>query len=118
VLAASGLAVGSAPSERRRTAILTYVLLVDWTAQGVQAVEQTVERLVQGSQMGETFGCKVEHVWWTQGGHDMVSVITAPDDQAMVAYTLALVRLGNLRTTTLRAWSIDEMREIIGRLPT
>jgi uncharacterized protein with GYD domain len=94
----------------------TYVLLVDWTPQGVQAVEQTVERLNQGSQMAETFGCKVEHVWWTQGGHDMVSVITAPDEQAMVAFTLALVRLGNLRTTTLRAWSIDEMREILGRL--
>jgi uncharacterized protein with GYD domain len=96
----------------------TYVLLVDWTPQGVQAVEQTVERLNQGSQMAETFGCKVEHVWWTQGGHDMVSVITAPDEQAMVAFTLALVRLGNLRTTTLRAWSIDEMREILGRLTT
>jgi uncharacterized protein with GYD domain len=96
----------------------TYVLLVDWTPQGVQAVEQTVERLGQGSQMAETFGCKVEHVWWTQGGHDMVSVMTAPDEQAMVAFTLALVRLGNLRTTTLRAWSIDEMREIVGRLPT
>jgi uncharacterized protein with GYD domain len=96
----------------------TYVLLVDWTPQGVQAVEQTVERLNQGSQMAEAFGCKVEHVWWTQGGHDMVSVMTAPDEQAMVAFTLALVRLGNLRTTTLRAWSIDEMREILGRLTT
>jgi uncharacterized protein with GYD domain len=47
----------------------------------------------------------------------MVSVIQAPDEQAMVAYTLAVVRLGNLRTTTQRAWSTDEMSEIIGRLP-
>jgi uncharacterized protein with GYD domain len=95
----------------------TYVLLVDWTSQGAQAVEQTVERLEAGSQLAESFGCKLEHVWWTQGGHDMVSVIDAPDEQAMVAYTLAVVRLGNLRTTTLRAWSTDEMREIVGRLP-
>src|SRR5215211_634348 len=95
----------------------TYVLLVDWTAQGAQAVEQTVHRLEQGSQLGESFGCELEHIWWTQGGHDMVSVINAPDEQAMVAYTLAFVRLGNLRTTTLRAWNADEMREIIGRLP-
>jgi uncharacterized protein with GYD domain len=95
-----------------------YVLLVDWSAQGVQAVEQTVERLDHGSHMAETVGCKVEHIWWTQGGHDMVSVMSAPDEQAMVAFTLALVRLGNVRTRTLRAWSIDEMREIIGRLPT
>jgi uncharacterized protein with GYD domain len=95
----------------------TYVLLVDWTAQGAQAVEQTVDRLEQGSRLAESFGCKLEHVWWTQGSHDMVSVISAPDEGAMVAYTLAVVRLGNLRTTTLRAWSTDEMREIVGRLP-
>jgi uncharacterized protein with GYD domain len=44
-------------------------------------------------------------------------MITAPDEQAMSAYTLAIVRLGNLRTTTVRAWSADEMREIVGRLP-
>jgi uncharacterized protein with GYD domain len=94
-----------------------YVLLVDWTDQGVQAVEQTVDRLEQGTELGETFGCKLEQVWWTQGGHDMLSVIDAPDEQAMVAYTLALVRLGNVRTTTLRAWTADEMREILSRLP-
>jgi uncharacterized protein with GYD domain len=94
----------------------TYVLLVDWTAQGVQAVHDTVDRLEQGTQIAGGFGCKIEHVWWTQGGHDMVSVVEAPDEEAMVAYTLAVVRLGNFRTTTLRAWSTDEMREIVGRL--
>jgi uncharacterized protein with GYD domain len=67
--------------------------------------------------LGETFGCELEQVWWTQGCHDMVSVVRAPDEQAMVAYTLAVARLGNLRTTTLRAWTGDEMREIVSRLP-
>jgi uncharacterized protein with GYD domain len=47
----------------------------------------------------------------------MVSVVQAPDEQSMAAYTLAVARLGNFRTTTLRAWSADEMREIVGRLP-
>ena len=47
----------------------------------------------------------------------MVSVVQAPDEQAMVAYTLAVARLGNLRTTTLRAWDGHEMREILSRLP-
>jgi uncharacterized protein with GYD domain len=94
-----------------------YVLLVDWTAQGVEADEHTVDRLEHGTELAASFGCKIEHVWWTQGSHDMVSVVTAPDEQSMVAYTLAVVRLGNFRTTTLRAWSADEMREIVRRLP-
>jgi uncharacterized protein with GYD domain len=94
-----------------------YIVLVDWTQEGVRAVEQTVDRLEQGSALGESFGCKLEHAWWTQGSHDMVSVIDAPDEQAMAAYILAVARAGNLRTTTLRAWNTDEMREIVGRLP-
>jgi uncharacterized protein with GYD domain len=93
-----------------------YVLLVDWTDQGVQAVDHTVDRLEQGTLLGESFGCEIEHVWWTQGAHDMVTVVQAPDEQSMVAYTLAVARLGNLRTTTLRAWSGEEMREILSRL--
>lgn len=96
----------------------TYVVLVEWTAQGAQAVEQTVDRLERGTELAESFGCRIEHVWWTQGAHDMVSVVDAPDEEAMVTYTLALVRMGNLHTTTLRAWSAEEMREIVGRLPT
>ncbi len=94
-----------------------YVLLVDWTEQGVQAVDQTVDRLEHGIDVAQAFGCEIEHVWWTQGSHDMVSVVHAPDEKAMVAYTLAVARLGNFRTTTLRAWSADEMREIVSRLP-
>ena len=35
-----------------------YVLLVDWTDQGVQAVEQTVDRLEHGAEIGETFGSR------------------------------------------------------------
>ena len=74
-----------------------YVLLVDWTEHGVEAVEQTADRLDHGSEIAENFGCEIEHVWWTQGSHDMVSVVHAPDEESMVAYTLAVVRLGNFQ---------------------
>jgi uncharacterized protein with GYD domain len=56
-----------------------YIFLVDWTDQGAQAVEGTVDRLEHGGEIAEAFGCEIEHVWWTQGGHDMVSVVNAPD---------------------------------------
>ena len=32
----------------------TYVLLVDWTEKGAQAVQQTVDRLEEGAKLGET----------------------------------------------------------------
>jgi hypothetical protein len=58
-----------------------YVLLVDWTEEGVQAVDQTIDRLEREREIGEAFGCEIEHVWWTQGSHDMVSVVHAPTNK-------------------------------------
>jgi len=46
----------------------------------------------------------------------MVAVITAPDDEAMSAHLLEIGSLGNLRTTTLRAYDEEEMSGILERL--
>jgi uncharacterized protein with GYD domain len=44
-----------------------------------------------------------------------VSVIDAPDDETLAAALLKLSSLGNIRTTTLRAFSADEMRALIAK---
>jgi uncharacterized protein with GYD domain len=85
-------------------------IYLDWTTQGVEPAEHNVKRFEHGNEIAESFGCKIEHAWWTQG-----HTTCAPDEQAMVAYTVAVVRLGNFPTTT--AWSANEMHEIVGRLP-
>ena len=46
----------------------------------------------------------------------MVAVFEAPDDEAMSAHLLEIGALGNVRTTTLRAYDKDEMSGILRRL--
>ena len=46
----------------------------------------------------------------------MVAVFEAPDDEAMSAHLLEIASLGNVRTTTLRAYDQEEMSEILKRL--
>src|SRR5215212_3645017 len=50
---------------------------------------------------------------WTVGPYDMVAVFEAPDDEAMSAHLLEIGALGNVRTTTLRAYDKDEMSGIL-----
>jgi uncharacterized protein with GYD domain len=45
----------------------------------------------------------------------MVSILDAPNDEALAAGLLKLGSLGNVRTTTLRAFSADEMRAVIAK---
>ena len=56
-------------------------------------------------------------VYWTLGSHDIVALVEAPDDETLAAGLLAVGAQGNIRTTTLRAFSREEMRSVISKAP-
>jgi uncharacterized protein with GYD domain len=94
----------------------TYVVLVNWTEQGIRNVRQTIERTDSGAHLAQKHGLKFEQAYWTVGPYDMVAIFTAPDDEAMSAQLLEIGSLGNVRTTMLRAYDEEEMSGILQRL--
>ena len=93
-----------------------YVVLVNWTEQGIRNVKETLQRTDSGGDLAEKHGLKLEQAYWTVGAYDMVTVFEAPNDEALSAHLLEIGSLGNVRTTTLRAYSEEEMSEILQRL--
>ena len=93
-----------------------YVVLVNWTDQGIRNVKQTIERTDHGGDIAEKHGLKLEQAYWTAGAYDMVAVFEAPDDEAISAHLLEIGSLGNVRTTTLRAYDEQEIAGILRRL--
>jgi uncharacterized protein with GYD domain len=94
-----------------------YVVLIDWTEQGVRDFKDTVDRYDAANSRLESIGVRFTDVYWTLGAHDIVSVMEAPDDESLAAGLLAIAGQGNIRTTTLRAFNRDEMRSVIGKAP-
>ena len=94
----------------------TYILLVNWTDQGIKAIKDSPKRLDAGRALAKKFGCEVKDFYLTFGPYDMISVVEAPDDEAVAKYLLSLGSGGNLRTMTLKAFSETSYREIIGSL--
>jgi uncharacterized protein with GYD domain len=94
----------------------TYVVLVNWTEQGIRNVKQTIERTDSGADLAEKHGLEFEQAYWTVGAYDMVAIFTAPDDEAVSAHLLEIGSSGNVRTTTLRAYDEEEMKGILQRL--
>jgi uncharacterized protein with GYD domain len=86
----------------------TYVSLISWTDQGVRSFQDTVDRAA-------AFGGAHREIYWTLGPYDIVAVSEAPDDETATAFALALSSQGNVRTTTMRAFSAEEMRAIVAR---
>ena len=92
-----------------------YVSLIDWTQKGVESFHETVDRFEATQQTFEKMGVRFVDVYWTLGGHDIVGILDAPDDETATAALLAVSSLGNIRTKTLRAFSGEEMRAIIDK---
>ena len=94
----------------------TYVVLMNWTDQGIRTVKETVHRRDQADALAERHGVRIEQVYWTVGPYDLVTVFEAPDGESITAMLLELGSGGNLRTTTLRAYDREEMSGIVQRL--
>ncbi len=93
----------------------TYIALLDWTEQGVQNFKDSVDRYEAAAQQFEKVGVTFKDVYWTLGTHDLVAIMDAPDDETVAAALLMTASQGNIRTTTLRAFSADEMRGVIDK---
>jgi uncharacterized protein with GYD domain len=97
--------------------MLTYVSLLNFTDQGIRTVRDTLERADRAAELAEQkYGARLEQIYWTVGPYDIVLIIEAPDDETATALLLEADSMGNIRSTTLRAYDREEMSRIIERL--
>jgi uncharacterized protein with GYD domain len=90
-----------------------YVVLGNWTDQGVKNVKDTVTRARAAKQGFEKMGVKWEAIYWTIDNYDMVVIVDAPNEETVTKAGLAVGMQGNIRTTTMRAFGEMEMEGIL-----
>jgi uncharacterized protein with GYD domain len=93
-----------------------YIMLINWTDQGIKNVKDSPKRLDAARQVARQAGCEMQDFYMTIGAFDMVTTVEAPDDAAMAKFALQLASQGNVRTTTLKAFSEEAYRGLIGGL--
>ncbi|MFC0397074.1 GYD domain-containing protein [Paraburkholderia rhizosphaerae] len=94
----------------------TYIMLVNWTDQGIRSVKDTVKRAHAFREVAQGLGATLGTFKWTLGAYDLVVSLDCPDDETATRVGLALGLQGNVRTSTLRAFGEDEMERILGGL--
>ena len=92
----------------------TYITLLKWTQQGVSKVRDSAKRLDAGRKAFKKAGAEIKDVYMTLGQYDLVCVIEAPDDEAYAKAILGLASQGNVSTETLKAFSEEQYRDIVG----
>jgi uncharacterized protein with GYD domain len=96
--------------------MVTYVVLANFTDQGIRNAKDSPKRAEAFEQLAKTFGVTVREFFWTQGQYDIVTILDAPDESSAMALNLSLGAPGNVRTETLRAFSAADMKSSIGKM--
>jgi uncharacterized protein with GYD domain len=94
----------------------TYVTLFNFTDQGLRNVKDTVKRMEAAKQAGSEIGVNLKEFVWTLGQYDMIAISEAADETAAAASLMNLLKGGNVRAQSLRAFTAAEMEKILEKV--
>ena len=95
----------------------SYLSLIEWTDHGIHNVKDSPQRLDTFKQRVQQAGGRVIFFSMTMDEYDLATLVEAPDDETYARVPLQVAGAGNVRTTTLQAFTEQEYRTIMGGLP-
>ena len=95
----------------------TYISLMKLTEQGIKDIKNAPRRIETARKGVEAMGGKLIAVYSVMGEYDYVAIAEFPGDEAGMAFLMALGSMGNLRTTSLKAFTEEEFANIVKKIP-
>jgi len=92
-----------------------YISLGKWTDQGIKNVKESPKRADAVTALANKLGAKME-IFYTMGRYDIVAVTEAANDEVANQLLLEIGKLGNIRTETLKGWTVPEATKVIAKL--
>jgi len=94
----------------------TFITTIKFTQQGIKGIDETTQRAAAVRAAAKKMGVKVTHIYWTLGDHDGVLIFDAANDETATTLLLYIGALGNVHTTTVRAFTAAEMDQILTKV--
>ena len=94
----------------------TYVMLANFTDQGIRNIKDSIKRAEAFKELAKSQGVTVKELYWTLGQFDIVCLADAADEIAVTALGLSLGKAGNVRTQTMRAFAPSDMSKILTKV--
>ncbi len=97
--------------------MVSFVILGNHTEQGIANMKDLPNRLAAVREQLEADGGRMISYYTTLGAYDFVVVVEMPDAESGARMLLATAGQGNVRTTTMQAFTEDETAAIVASLP-
>jgi uncharacterized protein with GYD domain len=97
----------------------THIIFFGFTQQGIERIKESLTRVQEAKKIIQSLRGTVKDFYGIMGGvgFDTIFVVEASDDETVARAVLMIAQVGNVRTTTVRAFTEDEYRRIIDGIP-
>ena len=93
----------------------TYVILYTFTPEGAKNIRDSIKTAGRVRQLNARIGFTIKDVYWLQGAYDMVAIVDAPSEEAMMGAMMNVVSAGNVTSVTMRAFDAVEMSRVLAK---
>lgn len=96
---------------------MQYIILGNYTSEGIKNMKDSPKRLEAAKEVAKSFGGEIKQFYLTMGKYDFVSIVEAPNNEAVMKALLTIASRGSIRTETLVALPTEEYTKLISELP-
>ena len=97
--------------------MMTFIMSLSWTDQGIRSVKDSPKRGSAARDLAKKCGVEIKQVYLTSGDADLVIIVDAPNGDQVAKFAMAIGAQGNVRSRTARAWSEAEFQKLVADLP-
>ena len=94
-----------------------FVRLVKLTREGKMNIKELPERFAKGRAYLESLGGKIVDVYAVSGPYDLVAILEAPDEQAVMKHGLFVAQTGYVDIVTMPATRIEDFMNTVAEVP-
>ena len=93
-----------------------FIMSMNWTEKGISTIRDWPKRMSDAREYGKKVGVEIKQTYLTNGQFDLVSIVESASGDNIAKFCMQVGALGNVRTSTVRAWSQDEYMKLISEL--
>jgi uncharacterized protein with GYD domain len=94
-----------------------FVRLVKFTREGLMNIKELPERFAKGRQYLESLGGKIVDVYAVSGPYDLVAILEAPDEKAVMKHGLFAAQSGFVEILTMPATPMQDFMKTVAEVP-
>ncbi len=92
-------------------------MLMKLTHQAAKGIKAAPQRIEQAVATYEKMGGKMIGFYAVTGEYDYIAIGESPSDEVGMAFAIGLSAIGNVRTTTIQAFTKEEFAGMVKKLP-